>query len=355
MNIFIDNLIFSLQQAGGISVYWSELMKRMNTVSNEHTLTCIETKNSNNIFTEKINWQQNVIADNSLPLIAKRFLPLLKRLPAKSIFHSSYLRWCQQKNVVNILTIHDLAPENGLIKSKGKFIRQWQQHKALQNADGVLCVSETIKNELLNYYPFLQPENVKVVNHGVSDLFYTIEKKEQHEPFVLFVGHRSGYKNFNLAVEVVSALPNMKLVIVGGKELNTEEELLLNKKLYNRFEFKSIVGVDDLNKLYNNAFCLLYPSSYEGFGLPIAEAMKVGCPVVTTNMAAIPEIAGMGALQVDGLEINNFTNAIQSLHHQSIRQQLMDDGKQQSLNFSWDKCFKETFNFYEFILKKKFG
>ena len=303
----------------------------------------------------KINWRQTTATDNHLPLLAKRFLPLLKALPPKSIFHSSYLRWSNQKNVVNILTIHDLAPEMGLIEGKRKYIRQWQQRKALQHADGILCVSGTIRKDLLAYYSFLQPEKVKAVYHGVNGSFFSMEKKREHQPFILFVGHRSGYKNFELAVDVVAALPNMKLMVVGGKELTSEEQALIATRINNRFEFKAVVAEEELNSLYNEAFCLLYPSAYEGFGLPIAEAMKVGCPVVTTNKAAIPEIAGNGALLVNSFEVDDFVLGIQSLYEENKRQQLIEEGKRQARNFSWDKCFEETINFYQAIYNQKFN
>lgn len=353
MNIFIDDLIFSLQQAGGISMYWSELMKRMNESISNDVFTCIETENHKNVFADNIHWQQQTIADTSLPLVLKRFLPLQTLLPANSIFHSSYLRWSNQKNVTNILTIHDLAPENKLIAGKGKYIRQWQQRKALQHADGVLCVSETIRRDLLNYYTFLQPEKVKAVYHGVNKSFYTIEKKANKPPFILFVGHRSGYKNFALAVEIVSALPQMHFVIVGGKALSQQELALLHNKLNNRFTFKAVVEMEALNTLYNEAYCLLYPSTYEGFGLPIAEAMKVGCAVVTTNKSAIPEVAGKGALQVDNFSVTSFVQAIQSLENAAVKNELIENGKMQATKFSWDKCFNETIDFYHEIANGK--
>lgn len=352
MDIFIDDLIFSLQQAGGISVYWSELMKRMGKLDK---VTCIQTAHGSNILANSIHWKQATMPDSSLPIMVKRFFPLQKKLPSKSVFHSSYLRWSNQKDVVNILTIHDLAPEMGLIKGRAKPIRQWQQRKALEHADGVICVSRTIRKDLLDYYPFLQPEKVKAIHHGVSGSFYPMENNGAVKPFVLFVGHRSGYKNFKLAVDIVAALPAMELVIVGGKQLEPEEQILLNKKLPDRFAFKAIVQVEELNKLYNTASCLLYPSSYEGFGLPIAEAMKVGCPVVTTNKAAIPEIAGNGALLVDGFGVEGFVDAIQSLHEKSLRSQLIKAGREQAAGFSWDKCFEETISFYQEIHGHKFN
>ena len=149
MQIFIDNLIFSLQKAGGISVYWSELMQRMN--STPQNITCINTKDAGNFLAKPLNWQKNTLADVALPVTLKRFLPLLKTLPEKSIFHSSYLRWSNQKNIANIVTIHDLAPEHGMIGGKGKYIRQWQQRKAIEHADGIRATADAGKNGLRQF------------------------------------------------------------------------------------------------------------------------------------------------------------------------------------------------------------
>ncbi len=355
MNIFIDDLIFSLQQAGGISVYWSELMKRMNELDIVNDYTCISTPTNKNILSKKIDWGKNIIGEPNFPITLKRFLPLQHKLAANCIFHSSYLRWSNQKNVANIVTIHDLAPEHVMIGGKGKYLRQWQQRKAIEHADGILCVSNTVKNDLLNYYRFLDEQKVKVVYHGVSEHFFSLKKQSTKEPFILFVGHRSGYKNFNLAVNIVSTLPNIRLVIVGGKFLSEQEQSLLNTKLDNRYEYKSLISVEALNELYNDAFCLLYPSSFEGFGLPIVEAMKVGCPVVTSNKAAIPEIAGDGSLLVDDLSVKGFVAAIELLKEYNFREQLIEKGKQQANRFCWNRCFEETMDFYNTIWNNKFG
>jgi mannosyltransferase len=326
-------------------------MKRMN--ESHEPITCIHTPYKHNMLASNLVWQKPILQDNSLPIVAKRFLPITNKLPAKSIFHSSYLRWTKQKDVANIITIHDLAPEQGLISGKGKRIRQWQQRKALEHADGVICVSETIRKDVLDYYHFLLPEKVIAIHHGVSEAFTPMPIKQQEHPYILFVGHRSGYKNFNLAVEIVAAMPDIKFVTVGGKHLSNQEQTLLDNKLSNRYTFKSVVEISELNRLYNNAFCLLYPSSYEGFGLPIIEAMKVGCPVVTTNKSAIPEVAGNGALLIDDFEVSSFIRALESLYDKTQKQALIERGKIQASKYSWAKCFNTTIDFYKQIHQGK--
>jgi mannosyltransferase len=114
------------------------------------------------------------------------------------------------------------------------------------------------------------------------------------------------------------------------------------------FLYKGNVKNSELNILYNNALCLLYPSSYEGFGIPIIEAQKAGCPVISTNFSSIPEVADKSALLVDLISVDQISKFIKILiYDHNKRDSLIKKGLINAKRFSWDRCYEETINFYK--------
>ncbi len=111
------------------------------------------------------------------------------------------------------------------------------------------------------------------------------------------------------------------------------------------------VNNSELNELYNFAHALLYPSSYEGFGIPIIEAMKTGCPVLSLKNSSIIEVSGNAAILMEQLSISKFKTAITELHKESVRNEFSEKGIINSMRFNWNKCCKETHDFYSEIYK----
>lgn len=352
-----DNIIFSLQRIGGISVYWYELTRR--TPAHVEVLH-IDHQGAEESLLFNTKPAEHRRKELSLPLFMKRFLPFFGRLPAGSIFHSSYQRISLQRNIVNITTIHDCGYELGTMRQSWKrIVHLIFKRLAIRRSDGIIAISNNTKADLLRIYPNLKPDTVKVIYNGVGDEFFV--KDSQHRPsqfpekYVLFVGIRDRYKNFVTAVENLSLMPEYHLVIAGGRPLTTEESSLLEGKLSGRYTFFLGPGNDVLNDLYNHAFCLLYPSSYEGFGIPIAEAMRCGCPVIALRCSSIPEVAGDAALLLEVDELDKIPEAIRSLEDDTQRNRFVEKGKAQAAQFSWEKCAKETFEFYNEVYRRKFG
>jgi glycosyltransferase involved in cell wall biosynthesis len=367
MRVYLDNIVFSIQKFGGASTYWQELLKRFVSKENVILISQNEDKPIFDIDGELFDYKSNknsFLLEKTFKPKFLRYLPLTKRLPKGSLYHNSYYRTCFQKSVVNIFTIHDFAHKKGYASSFPRnVVHIGLTSIGLKNADGIIAISENTKKDLLFYYPNIPENKIKVIYHGVNEDFYPLEKirsqmfKDQlnlDDRYVLFIGKRGGYKNFDLVVQALSAFNDIKLVIVGGEKMNDEEYNNLISKLPSGFLKFDGLENEEINLLYNYAFSLVYPSKFEGFGFPIVEAMRSGCPVITTTLTSIPEVAGDAALYIEDSS-HSLIQKITELRSDNIRTSFIERGFRQSRKFSWEKCASETFQFYQDIYNSKYG
>ncbi len=366
MKIYIDNIIFELQLAGGISAYFSELGGRL-LASNENVSFIGRRSSNENIFLEALDIpDERIVPERRIPLSFRRYLSIQADVEGPCIMHSSYYRIVRGKEVAMVVSVYDFNYEK-LMGGVPKWVHSWQKRRAVENADGIVCISENTRNDLFDFYENIDPTKVKVIYLAGSSEFFSLgagwDPGDGHEDlrriidskYVLVVGSRKHHKNFGLAVEVTRRFPHLRLVIVGGGELLKAERELLEEKLHQRYTHLGSIPTKRLNLLYNHAFCLLYPSSYEGFGIPILEAMQAGCPVVTTNISSIPEVGGKAAVLARRVDVVEFEACARQLENERFRQRMIEAGFEQARRFSWEKTVRETLEFYREVYERRFG
>lgn len=356
MKIVLDNIIFSLQRSGGASVVWQQHLKRL-LHDNDFQCSIIEyTTANNNLFRRELRIDKNIIEENTSNFLGfKRYLDLRSEMKEKHLFHSSHYRLQNGKNVTNVTTVHDFTYEY-YRKGIRQKVHSWQKYKAINGAKGVICISNSTKNDLLKFLPNFDKNKIKVIYNGVDENFKPLPANFKTDcilPFevknyAIYVGDRkSSHKNFNMAVEACS-LAKIPLLMIGGGSLDDNELLYLKLQLGD-LNFECITGVsnEDLNYYYNNAKVLLYPSLYEGFGIPIVEAQKAGCPVIAINISSISEVMGNMYLALDVPSSTGIADRIKEISsNKNLVQESIEIGFEKSKSFSWQKTYDETKEFY---------
>lgn len=338
--IIYDGIIFSLQRAGGISVLFEEIFNRLALDGIDHKIL-----------------RYGLQADKRTANLKRRMLERYRDVVSPmcgNVFHSTYYRLPSgiRNNTAVITTVHDYTYERFIGGVKAK-VHSWQKNRAINNSDIVICVSESTKQDAMEYSR-VSEDKIAVIYNGVSSEYQPLEISPSNNVcFVLFVGARPGYKNFEAAVKAVSPHKDIKLVCVGGGAFIKGELEMLERYLPSRYSHAGFVTNAELNVYYNKALCLIYPSVYEGFGIPILEAMSAGCPVIAVNVSSIPEVAGDAALLVESGSQDELDAAISSLIFSSKREELIVKGLLQAKKFSWDATYTKTLELYEDVLGKK--
>lgn len=337
--ITLDGIIFSLQKDGGISTYFKEISNRLLSAGISGELLLFDGAGADRFSYPSVR--------RCSSRGVERYRSCL--LPADTeLFHSSYYRVPDNGEIPVITTVHDFTYElfnSGLRRS----VHTWQKNKAIRRAASIICVSENTKNDLLNLVDGIDPERIHVIYNGVGSAFFPLNSGElsRSRPYILYVGSRVYYKNFTAVADAMRHLPEFELVCVGGGPFTRDELRYLETAAKGRYCHKGSVTEHDLNSLYNGAVCLMYPSLYEGFGIPVVEAMRAGCPVVALDRSSIPEVAGEAALLLPCADPLLLSAAAERLARKDERQLFRQKGFVQAASFSWDTTFSKTLEVYE--------
>jgi len=234
---------------------------------------------------------------------------------------------------------------------------------AASRADHIIFISKATQSDFLEMsdYPV---ERTSVIHLGfeLQEMLSTptealIKEQLTSAPYILYVGKRSGYKNFSALAAAVAqsqVLRDFQLVCFGGGGFTTDELSVLSRVGLGGSRAMQIQGSDALlAKFYRGAACFVYPSLYEGFGIPPLEAMACDCPVACSNTSSIPEVVGDAGLYFDPTSTDDIRIAIEKIvSSPSVTEQLIERGRNRLKMFSWDRCASETFALYHRIHKE---
>lgn len=226
----------------------------------------------------------------------------------------------------------------------------WREKKrGIRQASAYLTISENTKRDLVGCFPNILVDSITVAHCGIDSNFTPASqeeiirftsKYEIRKPYFLVVGERLGwqkYKNTTIFFEAFHHLPNWQdiEIVCIGSSLQLEEEIKVHVKDHRVHLLR--LSDTELTVAYSGAVALIYPSLYEGFGMPVAEAMACGCPVITCPYASLPEVGGNAVLYVSGRDVNELVEAMIKVQQLEMRESLIRLGLEQSKQFSWSK------------------
>lgn len=368
MRVVYDHQIFGWQEYGGISRYFYELALEMGRQPNTE-VNIVSATYINQYLAGAVN-QLNLFGF-LVPKIPKfgRILRILNawiawpllRFLKPNILHETYYSSSSiaPKSTKVVITVFDMIHE--LFEDDfSRFDKTSIAKKAaIERADHVICISENTRNDLIRLF------NVDPQKISVTYLGFSLNKENMQEsplvlnvPYILYVGSRSGYKNFERFMRAFVILkvknPKLHLVCFGGGAFTRNELLLANNLGLSSGDIIQMSGADAiLANLYTHAQVFVYPSLYEGFGIPPLEAMSCGCPVACSKLSSIPEVVGDAGIYFDPLSTQSMVQAIQSaLENSDLRVNLINAGFERIQRFSWRQCAIETRAIYDQVLSK---
>ena len=356
MKILYDHQIFTMQKFGGISNYFFELHK--STQYNSEIIT----KYSNNVFIKNKNILDKFEHNKYINFIYRKFVWKMNENYCNKIIkqqdfdllHPTYFNTYFLKKIGNkpfIITIHDTIHEifPSLFNKKDNTIEK--RKELIYKAKRIIAISENTKKDIINYYD-IPSDKIDVIYHGYDQYENPINKLIPNLPkkYILFVGNRNRYKNFKFLCQAIAdILKNNKdlYLVCSGYSFNLDEYIFLEKLGINKKVVHYFFNKDSMYSAYNNAIMFIYPSLYEGFGIPILDAFYARCPTILSNASCFPEIAKNGALYFDiGDKISLQEKVHTLLTNNKVKEDLINKAQIRLADFSWENTRKETYQSY---------
>ena len=368
LSVFFDHQIFTLQKYGGISRYFVDLalgLKKQNLAKpkiisafhfNEYLRSVRPPARTPSLF----------LPYSSHRLLNRCFNPahnaytnsIIQQLSPDIIHHTYYSGPSSDKtNIPNVLTVYDMIHEKYPENFPNSHILVEAKRQAILSADSIICISNTTLNDLVEIYPTVAQKATPILlDVPKPHIPYSTLPCLPSRPFILYVGHRQGYKNFATLLRSYLSSKHLyqdyDLVAFGGGPFSSNE---LAHIANSRVPTKSVThlsGPDTvLHTLLKTAACLVYPSLYEGFGIPPVEAMHLGCPVVASHSSCLPEVLSDAALYFDPLSSSDLTNVLRKLLGDSeLIKHMASAGRSHASTFATGTMIRKTHQLYASLI-----
>lgn len=372
MRVLFDHQAFWMQNYGGISRTFVELIERLRASGVEATISLW--------YSDNEHLRRASLAEGSMP--APTAWPLARMLKRRAnidvvefmdrrrsvralkrgkwdLFHPTYYYPYFLEHLDGrpfVVTVHDMIHEAFPDMFKPFDPTSANKRSLTERADRIIAISESTKKDIVRFFD-ISPNKVDVVHHGPTlDPRLAVPRPGWLPTrYVLFVGNRHTYKNFERFAPAISKVmkeePGLHLVCAGGKPFREYETAMLGE--LGILERTIYTDVDDplLACLYRHAEAFIFPSLYEGFGLPLIEAMACGCPVIASNTSSFPEVAGDAAVLFDPADEDDMSSTmLDVLRDADLRARMAERGLQRVGQFSWERTARMTREVYERLI-----
>jgi glycosyltransferase involved in cell wall biosynthesis len=360
MKIAFDHQAFTMQRYGGVSRYLTKLVGELELLDQEV-----------NVFA---GFHQNFyLSKMPTSIVSGRFIDgYIKKTGTIFNYFNHYLTQPQivayrpdivhetyysfekpyKVNAPRVVTAHDMIHELFPESFRKNDPLSRNKKAAFQRADHIISVSHNTKMDLINLFD-IAPDKITVIHlAGSTESDSVVTSPISSRPYLLFVGDRKGYKNFEFLLKGYAASDdlnrNLDLIAFGAGKFSKEEMKLIYDLGLDSFRVRQISGLDEqLKELYKSAEALVYPSIYEGFGLPPLEAMSLNCPVVSSNTSSMPEVIGDAAEFFSPKNMDELIHAIKKVvFFEERKKELIAKGKLRLQIFSWKKSAERTLELY---------
>jgi glycosyltransferase involved in cell wall biosynthesis len=365
MKIAFDYQIFTSQSYGGVSRYFAALARELALLGEECHVVAPIYRNQ---------YLREFGIGNIHGVGLKRFPPktgrifrtinhllspiLLQNIKPDIIHETYYASLSFEKKQACIVTVYDMIHEKFREQFSDRDKTSLYKQNAIKRSDHIVAISHSTKNDLCEIYD-VPSEKVTVAHLGVDNSInrdFSEQGVAAHRPYLLYVGKRKGYKNFLRMLQAVASKKQLfntfDIVAFGGGAFTVDELALISSIGFREGSVRQGRGDDrELTELYRSASAFVYPSLYEGFGLPALEAMAHDCPVVASNTSSMPEIIGDAGEFFDPYDLESMGDAIERVVFDDGRRvQLIENGRKRIGLFTWKQCALKTRDVYRSVI-----